>query len=193
LFIPDVSGNGTELALVVSLHGAGGNASHGIDMLRGEAEQHGFCILAPASDAQTWDIIMGAYGPDVKALDASLGQVFESVSIRPQAIAISGFSDGASYALSMGLANGSLFPHIVAFSPGFMSPPETQGKPRIFISHGTEDTVLPIDRCSRTISRRLQRTGYQLTYREFNGPHTVPSDIKREAMRWWLNEQPVSR
>lgn len=34
-----------------------------------------------------------------------------------------GFSDGASYALSLGLPNGNLFSHIVAFSPGFMRAP----------------------------------------------------------------------
>ena len=32
-------------------------------------------------------------------------------------------SDGASYALSLGLGNPQLFTHLVAFSPGFMRPP----------------------------------------------------------------------
>ena len=39
----------------------------------------------------------------------------------------SGFSDGASYALSLGAANGDLFTHIAAFSPGFMRPPVSVG------------------------------------------------------------------
>jgi predicted esterase len=34
-------------------------------------------------------------------------------------LAVSGFSDGASYALSIGPANGDLFTHVMAFSPGF--------------------------------------------------------------------------
>jgi predicted esterase len=43
------------------------------------------------------------------------------------AICCSGFSDGASYALSLGLSNGDLFSHILAFSPGFMRPMSYQG------------------------------------------------------------------
>ncbi len=37
-----------------------------------------------------------------------------------------GFSDGASYALSLGVPNGDLFTHIVAFSPGFMRLPDQE-------------------------------------------------------------------
>jgi poly(3-hydroxybutyrate) depolymerase len=48
-------------------------------------------------------------------------------TVDPQRICVSGFSDGASYALSLGLANGDLFTHVAAFSPGFMRPPCTQG------------------------------------------------------------------
>ncbi len=55
-----------------------------------------------------------------------------------------GFSDGASYALSIGLTNGDLFTHVVAFSPGFASPVTYTGKPPVFVSHGTHDEVLPI-------------------------------------------------
>lgn len=44
------------------------------------------------------------------------------------------------------LANGDMFTH--AFSPGFMVPPVVVGKPRIFISHGTQDQALEIDSTS---------------------------------------------
>ena len=64
-------------------------------------------------------------------------------------VTVCGFSDGASYALSIGLANGDLFGHVLAWSPGFVAPPEFVGRPRVFVSHGTDDRVLPIDRCSR--------------------------------------------
>ena len=38
-------------------------------------------------------------------------------------------------------------------------PAVQRGAPRIYISHGTHDTVLPIDRCSRRIVPALQRAG----------------------------------
>ena len=50
-----------------------------------------------------------------------------------QRVCASGFSDGASYALSLGAANGDLFTHIAAFSPGFMRPPVSVGEQCCFV------------------------------------------------------------
>ena len=97
-----------------------------------------------------------------------------------------GFSDCASYALSLGLTNGDLFTHVVAFSPGFMAPAEEWDAPRVFVSHGAADTVLPVDRCSRRIVPALERAGYAVRYREFAGGHAVPPAIAREAIGWFL-------
>lgn len=108
----------------------------------------------------------------------------------PARLAITGFSDGASYALSLGLTNGDLFSRVLAFSPGFAAPADRQGAPRIFISHGTADAVLPIDRCSRRIVPRLEQAGYDVTYVEFDGPHTVPPEIQRAAVDWLAQGAP---
>jgi phospholipase/carboxylesterase len=62
-----------------------------------------------------------------------------------------GFSDGASYALSLGLTNGDLFRHVIAFSPGFMAPAARRGEPPVFVSHITRDGVLPIGVTSHRI------------------------------------------
>ena len=136
---------------------------------------------------------MGNYGIDVAALDFSLSHVFTHVKIRPDKLAISGFSDGASYALTIGMENGDLFRHVIAFSPGFAAPTSQQGEPRFFISHGIRDTVLPIDRCSRTIVPRLRAASYSVEYKEFDGPHTVPHDIREDAMMWWGVTPPAVR
>jgi len=186
LYLPPGATGDASLPLVVSLHGAGGNANHGIQMLREDAEEYGFGVLAPASNEKTWDVIVGGFGPDVKALDYCLTFTFERVRVRADVVAISGFSDGASYALSLGVSNGDLFSRVIAFSPGFIRPARPEGKPRIFISHGTRDTVLPIERCSRLIVPGLRRSGYDVNYREFDGPHIVPEDIKDEAIHWWI-------
>ena len=84
--------------------------------------------------------------------------------------------------------NGDLFTALMAFSPGFIPPgSEKKGKPRIFISHGTADNILPIASCSRRLVPELKQDGYPVTYREFDGPHTVPPEITAEAMRWFLS------
>jgi predicted esterase len=173
--------------LVVYLHGAGGNEEQGIRRLSALADEFGFLLLSPASHTETWDAIGASYGPDVRSIDQSLAKVFAQHRVDPRKIAICGFSDGASYALGLGSSNGELFQAVMAFSPGFIpSGGERSGNPRIFISHGTKDQVLPIESCSRRLVPALKGAGYPVNYEEFDGPHTVPAEIARRAMEWLL-------
>jgi len=154
-------------------------------MLRGEADRQGIIVVAPDSRSRrTWDnIVRGDYGPDISFIDTVLGHVFGRFRIDARRIAVGGFSDGASYALSIGLMNGELFRNVLAFSPGFAAPVRRVGKPKIFISHGISDTVLPIDRCGRLLARKLSREGYPVDYREFDGGHVVPPEMIEAAVR----------
>jgi phospholipase/carboxylesterase len=172
--------------LVLSLHGAGGTEEGGLRLLQGLADTAGLLVLAPASRGRSWDVILGGYGPDVAFLDRALAWTFERYAVDPARLAIGGFSDGASYALSLGLTNGDLFSHVLAFSPGFIAPAGRRGAPRLYVSHGTYDTVLPIDACSRRIVPILYEAGYDLRYDEFDGPHTVPPTIAQTALDWIL-------
>ncbi|HEY8588223.1 MAG TPA: alpha/beta hydrolase-fold protein [Naasia sp.] len=163
------------LPLVVYLHGAGGHPMRDVALLEREAARDGFLLLAPKSRAGTWDAIRGVLGPDVRALDRLLTVVFARWPVDPERIALAGFSDGASYALTVGLANGDLFRRVLAYSPGFIPPAPREGTPRVFVSHGTRDRVLPIARCSRVIVPALRGEGYDVEYVEFDGEHTVPA------------------
>src|SRR5437764_1049866 len=82
-------------------------------------------------------------------------------------MAVAGFSDGGSYALSLGAINGGLFRHVIAFSPGFIVADKTNGTPQFFISHGTEDEILPMEATGQRLARELQRAGYRVTFRRF--------------------------
>jgi phospholipase/carboxylesterase len=170
------------------LHGAGGNAEHGLRILDEYAAEARTIVLAPESQKASWDIISDAqYGPDVSFIDECLEQVFSTYPIDPARIALGGFSDGASYALSLALSNGLLFRYILAFSPGFMAPVRIEGQPNIFMSHGTHDEVLPIDVCSRRLIQVLRGHNLRTEYREFDGPHTVPVEMKRAALEFFLH------
>jgi phospholipase/carboxylesterase len=185
LYVPKGVSATRPTPLVVFFHGAGGNADQS-DMIRSLADKHHVLVLAIDSRASTWDVIHDEIGPDVAFLDRALAWTFDRFTVDPARVAASGFSDGASYALSLALANGELFENVLAFSPGFTAAPEIHGQPRFFISHGTKDGVLPIDPCSRRIVPRLKRAGYAVEYREFDGPHTVPADVARDAFAWLL-------
>jgi len=185
LYVPKNYQASRPAPLVVMLHGAGGDARGGLTPFQNLADASGLILLAPASRRQTWDVLVGGYGPDIALIDQALAQTFSRYAVDPTRIAIEGFSDGASYALSVGITNGDLFSHVIAFSPGFMAPASQVGKPRLFISHGTRDSVLPIDPCSRKIVPQVRGAGYDVVYREFDGPHTIPPAIIDSALDWF--------
>lgn len=187
LYVPRQHRSDQAAPFVLLLHGAGGDAQGGLQLLQPLADRFGTLLLAVDSRDRTWDVIINDYGADIAFVDRALTQVFNHYTVDSKRMAIAGFSDGASYALSVGITNGDLFTHVLAFSPGFMSSAGQVGKPRCFISHGTRDAVLPIDRCSRRIVPQLQRAGYEVLYREFDGPHTVPRAIALEGMTWFTS------
>ncbi|HMF96435.1 MAG TPA: hypothetical protein VKE96_19175 [Vicinamibacterales bacterium] len=170
--------------LLLFLHGATQGGAGMLRRIGPAADQAGIAVLAPDSRGTTWDAIRERFGEDVAFLNRALEHVFARLPVDSARLAIGGFSDGASYALSLGLANGDLFPRIVAFSPGFVLSAAAHGHPRVFVSHGISDQILPIDQCSRIIVPRLRSMGHDVTFREFEGRHEMPAEIVRDGLRW---------
>lgn len=191
-YVPESFNPRQPAPLIVMLHGAGGNAHHSIDPLRDLCDRTGCLILAPESQDVSWDVIRSNFGQDVAFIDEALEDVFSLYDVDASKLAIAGFSDGASYALSLGLTNGDLFSHVMAFSPGFMSPAHLVGSPSIYVSHGVHDNILPIDACSHKLVPKLEAAGLDVTYDEFDGGHTIPTDIGRSAFVWYLGSEAIS-
>jgi phospholipase/carboxylesterase len=172
-------------ALVLALHGAGGGSRDGLYAFRGGSSARGLVLVAPASWGGTWSFLRGP-DVDLQFIDQALARAFSRCRIDPLRVSVGGFSDGATYALTVGLANGDLFRAVMAFSPGGVLAENAVGKPRIFISHGARDTILLRSRTSDVIVRELRKFGYRVTYRRFQGGHEAPPEISREAVRWLL-------
>jgi predicted esterase len=185
VFVPSALPAG-PVPVMVLLHGATSNPFHALPVVQDEAERRQFVVVVPKSVGTTWDVIRGDFGPDVAAIDHVLATVFDHVHADPRRVAVAGFSDGASYALTLGLANGELFPSILAFSPGFFVPARRQGWPAIFVSHGRTDPVLPIDQCGRRVVGALRMADYDVAYFEFDGGHRVPAEAVSAALDRWL-------
>jgi phospholipase/carboxylesterase len=185
LYVPN-NASQSPLPLLVMLHGATQSADDMFWYLGSTPDEAGVAVLAPNSRDTTWDAITsgGAFSEDVENLDHTLERAFEIAAIDPARVSLGGFSDGATYALSLGLINGDFFHSIVAFSPGFVIGQQRHGQPRIFISHGTHDHILPIARCGRRIAADLKAAGYDVTFHEFDGDHEIPHDVAREGLKW---------
>ena len=183
-FVPSTYRPGEALPLLVTLHGAGGDAYAGIQPFLNFAESARVVLVSPDSRNSSWDRRSGGFGVDARFLDNALSDTYLRCDINPTKIGIAGFSDGASYALSLGLTNGDLFDRIIAFSPGFMVPNVRRGKPAVFVSHGTADSVLPIDTTSRVFVPKLKTAGYSVTYQEFDGGHRIPAEASEGAFNW---------
>ena len=90
------------------LHGAGGHARQGLNLLRSLADAAGLLLFAPASHEHTWDLLVGRrYGPDLALIDRALEQTFSRYAVAPERVAVGGFSDGASYGSPWGSRTGT--------------------------------------------------------------------------------------
>ena len=187
LYVPESYSPDKAMPMLVAMHGAGGSSSNWKDYFD-SAEEKDMILMALDSRDYTWDLILGGYGSDLRSLDLELQYVFLSCNIDPEHIALCGFSDGATYALSLGISNGDLFSHLIGYSPGMVfSSDYLVGKPKIYISHGNNDFELPVEGSRDYIVPTFIDMGYDVTYYEFRGGHTLPAAVFEKSLNWFLD------
>lgn len=189
--------------LLVALHGAGGEPANVLAAWRAHADAHGIVLMIPRSINGTWDMVedlksrLGAemnvqprFGKDLQAIDDALADLFAKVAVDTRRIGLVGFSDGASYALSVGTANPRLFSSVIALSPGHSFAAKFDKAQRVFISHGERDQVLPFSN-ARAIAARLRGRGMTVVFEPFEGRHEVPAPIRDKAIAFFVKEDPA--
>lgn len=185
--------------VLVALHGAGGQAAQVLESFRQFADRDGIVLVIPQSGKATWDMVedlksrLGVemnvqprYGKDLKSLDTALADLFTKVAADPARVGIMGFSDGATYALSVGSANPELFRQVIAFSPGPAFLGKTGPRQSFFVSHGESDKVLPFS-VTRGHVAKLRVRKAPVVFERFNGGHEVPKEIKEKAFVFFRN------
>ena len=192
-------------ALLVLLHGTDGRANQIITAFRPVADRRGCILLALQSARWDWDMAdevwremnsMGRepspeFGPDVARTDAVLLNLFATTSIDPKRVVLLGFSDGAGYALSLGLANPDLFSGIIVLSGGFAKvPTRVDPRQRIFIAHGTRDERIPLNVVEHEIVAPLMRLGLNVRFKKFAGGHRIEGESLREGLEFTLGPLP---
>jgi predicted esterase len=123
---------------------------------------------------------------DPPRIHDAMKEIAAHLPIDTRNIALGGFSDGASYALTFGTQNSALFRTILAFSPGMaFLPRRSDPAQRIFVAHGRRDSVLPYRNTSAGIVPLLRKAGLDPTFRTFDGDHVIAEDVMREAFLFW--------
>lgn len=189
MFVPRSYKPGVPMPAMMMLHGFAGSAEDMGRMLP-LAEEFGVVMILPESRGVTWGRGTPGFDDDVHYLGPAYRHVAGLVDIDTAKVALGGVSDGAGYALSMGLAYGDSFNHVIVFAGGRMTPFRKQGKPRLFFSHGVDDTQMPIEHTARKFVPELKAEGYDVTYREYQGGHRVPPEEIREAFKWLVTRKP---
>jgi phospholipase/carboxylesterase len=170
------------IPVTLLLHGSARDAEQLMQAHLPIADRDGVVVIAPYATSGTWDAINTTFGPDIEGIDRALSWLFDRLPVNPSRVAITGFSDGATYTLALGRANGDLFSRVVAYSPGFLIDVKPIGQPQIFISHGTHDEELPYEKTRDQIVPTLQHSGYSVEFHTFEGPHTILLGLVEETL-----------
>jgi phospholipase/carboxylesterase len=158
IYVPKSYKDGTPMPLVVMLHGLSGGAER-VRYMQPFADEFGLLVLAPEARDRTWGQSNPGFDEDVHYIRAAFDKVTSFFDVDGERVALGGVSDGASYALAMGLAYGDTFNHLMIFAGAFIQPLRRRGKPRLFVGHGTNDRQMPIDRTARKFVPQLKEEG----------------------------------
>lgn len=111
-----------KLPLLVLLHGEAENASNIFDIWKTVAQKYNLVIAAPQGQYligeghYQWGSRLEAQEATLKAID----QAKEKYLIDQEKIYLMGFSQGASYGLTIGLSNPERFAGVIAISPRYL-------------------------------------------------------------------------
>jgi dienelactone hydrolase len=169
-----------------------------IEHFQAEADKRGIVLLAPTSKGITWDAVSIAMAPptgdsplemkmgrhfsssrDSKRVEAAIASLARIVPIDRARTVLAGFSDGATFALAMGMARSEQFSAVIAWSPGIAIETSQPARGRkVYVSHGRRDTVLSFDTDCGEIVPLLQSEGAAVSFLPFDGVHEVPEAAK---------------
>ena len=188
-YIPENKSQKISLPLIVALHGSSG---HGADFLWNwlkEARSRGFLLLCPTSSEQTWSL--ENVREDLFKILTAINNLSEISSINSRKVLITGMSDGATFSMLAGLRKSTPFTHIAPFS-GIMPASlarmsdDTLATDRpVFLVHGTEDRIFPVETAFLTKSE-LETLKVEVVLKTKKGlGHTYARNEHNSLLNWF--------
>ena len=179
--------------LLTVLHGAGRREEMLIKAYREEPEARNALFLIPRSHHATWDLTAANDRPDLDFLEWAYDLIYRRYPVDPDRQALIGYSDGASYALSVGLSNPGVFRAVMGWAAGFLVVDPSgisaeDPKPAVLLEYGTQDQLFPFERVAIPMRERLEGMGYAVNFRvDEGGRHWPSGEFQPEALDWFFS------
>jgi predicted esterase len=198
LLTPDEIDRGRRYPLFTVLHGAGRQDAALAKGYRHEPARRQALFLIPRSVEPTWDLIAGSERRDLDFLEYAYDLIYRRYPIDPLQQGLIGYSDGASYALSVGLCNASMFRALMVWAAGFLvlDPPTAEAfrrsspsgaRPRVYLEYGTHDELFDFQQVALPMRENLEKAGLDVTFSvDEGGRHWPSGDFHREALDWYF-------
>ncbi len=196
LLMPDEIDPEGAYPLITVLHGAGRQDEQLSKVFRDEPEQRQALFLIPRSVLPTWDLLTGMGRDDLDFLEYAYDLIYRRYPIDPKRQALLGYSDGASYGLTVGLSNPNIFSAVLGWAAGFEvfdreAAAESATRPRVLLEYGTHDPIFPFERIALPMRANLEQLGYTVEFRvDEGGKHWPSGTFHTEALDWFLGSAP---
>lgn len=178
--------------LFTVFHGAGRQDAMLVKACRGEPDRRNAFFLVPRSVEPTWDLIVRGPRSDLDFLEYAYDLIARRYPIDPGRRVLIGYSDGASYALSLALSNPRVFEAALCWAAGFVvldreNVAEGDPKPRIYLEYGTHDELFAFDQVALPMKQNLEQAGYSVEFSvDEGGRHWPSGSFQGEALDWYF-------
>jgi polyhydroxybutyrate depolymerase len=213
LHVPPIAQRGRRLALVVALHGAGGDgpqmeAYSGFDVV---ADRDDFAVVYPSAGGSRpfWNYTGSpSRRDDVRFIGDLVGAIRGQLCIAPRRVYATGISNGGSMAARLGCAMSGTFAAIAPVAGSYSRQPQCQPDRPVSVLeiHGKADASVPYstvrpylngwvarDACSRTpVSSSIDARTRRLTWNGCSAGTRVEHIAVRGGVHQWPGGFPSS-
>jgi phospholipase/carboxylesterase len=197
LLTPSEIDPGRRYPLFTVLHGAGRQDKMLVKACRNEPDHRDAFFLVPRSIEPTWDLIVGGDRCDLDFLEFAYDLIYRRYPIDPARQVLIGYSDGASYALSLAISNPGIFDAALCWAAGFAmydgeNTESGTSKPDIYLEYGTHDELFSFEQVALPMQQNLERAGYRVKFSvDEGGRHWPSSRFQPEALDWYFDSAKV--
>ena len=181
--------------LFTVFHGAGRQDEMLVKACRREPEARQAFFFIPRSVAPTWDLIAGGEGEDLAFLEHAWDLIYRRYPIDPERQSVIGYSDGASYALSLALSSPGFFDAALCWAAGFVvmdrrAVGEESRRTRMYLEYGTHDELFGFKEVALPMRERLETAGYAVEFSvDEGGRHWPSGDFQSQALDWYFQSR----